>query len=614
MFTKKQIHSANLHAKTGVLRYRRSGAGVAVSVALCWASPVMAADYHVDGEQYDSIEAVPWSEVGGGDTVYIHWRSEPYRESFGIEASGDSWDAPIRISGVAGPDGSLPVVDGSDAQSGPGAHPRGLISVRGGSEYIVIENLEVRGANQGNGFPKGSSSIYAENGSHLLFNNLTLTDSDNGFFSAPETADLIIRGCTIYGNGVEGSIYEHNSYTESNGILFEFNTYGLLRTGALGNNLKDRSAHMVVRYNWIDGGNRPLDLVEPEYGQGEYGEAAANDPHFVYGNVLLKRDDGTSNDQVVHFGGDGSGAYRRFLYFYHNTIYSTRGSTSVFLVNVDNANVDARNNVIHTREAASSLRLFDSDTPGSATLSFRANYIIPGHGGSNPSGFSEEGTVEGSPAFRDEQAENFYPGDGSSLLDGAVPLASEASAYPVEFQFVGGGSPLARTDTVLDIGAFEACDPDCGAPAPSPTTDVTSDSTCVGAGCSEPGPTTGQPGSQPASSTSTGQTGPGGASSTSGGGGATTGGNQPPVSPPPTPGGGGNTGTNTPSTTGTTSGSTTTTGLSGDAGDQALAPASEKSDCSCRLLGAPSARGASALWALAFGFGALQVRRRRSGR
>ena len=38
--------------------------------------------------------------------------------------------------------------------------------------------------------------------------------------------------------------------------------YGPLRSGALGNAVKDRSAGLVVRYNRIEGGARSVDMVE----------------------------------------------------------------------------------------------------------------------------------------------------------------------------------------------------------------------------------------------------------------------------------------------------------------------------------------------------------------
>jgi len=67
---------------------------------------------------------------------------------------------------------------------------------------------------------------------------------------------------------------------------------------ALGNDLKDRSAGLVVRNNWIEGGNRQLDLVD-----GEDSQVIVDDPryheNFVYGNVLIEPD-GAGNSQISH--------------------------------------------------------------------------------------------------------------------------------------------------------------------------------------------------------------------------------------------------------------------------------------------------------------------------
>ena len=68
----------------------------------------------------------------------------------------------------------------------------------------------------------------------------------------------------------------------------------------LGNNLKDRSAGLVVRYNWLEGGNRLLDLVESDFPS--YYENPSYRNTYVYGNVLVEQDGG--NSQVIHYGGD----------------------------------------------------------------------------------------------------------------------------------------------------------------------------------------------------------------------------------------------------------------------------------------------------------------------
>src|SRR5207244_3168930 len=101
-----------------------------------------------------------------------------------------------------------------------------------------------------------------------------------------------------------------------------YNHFGPLRAGSLGNNLKDRSAGTVIRYNWIEGGAHLLDLVEPE----ESYKIASQDPRFqrtyVYGNVLINGP--TDGNNLVHYGGDNGtvNEYRKgALYFYHNTVF-----------------------------------------------------------------------------------------------------------------------------------------------------------------------------------------------------------------------------------------------------------------------------------------------------
>ena len=80
-----------------------------------WASLSPAADFNVGpGQSYPAIGDVPWESLGPGDSVYIHWRSEPYREKWVIGRSG-SETAPLVISGVKGPNGELPIISGENA-------------------------------------------------------------------------------------------------------------------------------------------------------------------------------------------------------------------------------------------------------------------------------------------------------------------------------------------------------------------------------------------------------------------------------------------------------------------------------------------------------------------
>jgi hypothetical protein len=112
---------------------------------------------------------------------------------------------------------------------------------------------------------------------------------------------------------------------EAIGITFQYNHLGALLPGAGGNNLKDRSAGLVVRYNWIEHSNRQLDLVHAEDSS-----LVRADPRYrvtyVYGNVIIEHPNSGNND-ICFYGGDG-GSAQKFrkgtLYFYNNTVVSDR--------------------------------------------------------------------------------------------------------------------------------------------------------------------------------------------------------------------------------------------------------------------------------------------------
>ncbi len=256
---------------------------------ILFASVTAAAVFEVGpGRPYSSIGAVPWQSLNAGDTVLIHYRSTPYKEKWVICRQGTSV-APITVRGIPGPNGELPIIDGNGAVTAPNlnywSEARGVLKIGGANvpadtmpRYIVIENLDIRGARSSYTFKDDSgatvaysanaSALYLEKGENITIRNCAFHDSGNGLFVASVEStvsrDILIQGNYIYDNGNVNSIYEHNSYTAAIGITFEYNRYGPLRQGAGGNNLKDRSAGLVVRYNWIDGGNRQLDLVEGE--------------------------------------------------------------------------------------------------------------------------------------------------------------------------------------------------------------------------------------------------------------------------------------------------------------------------------------------------------------
>lgn len=435
-----------------------------------------------------SIGQVPWASLQPGDTVLIHWRSTPYKEKWVICRQGTA-GAPITVSGVPGPSGELPVIDGQSAVTAPGlnywSEGRGVIKIGGANtppdlmpRHIVIENLEVINASLPFSFTDdvggtqsysaNASGIYLEKGENITVRNCIFRQNGNGFFIASSdgavSRNILVQGNHIYDNGNSGSIFEHNSYTAGIDIVFEYNRYGPPRTGAGGNGLKDRSAGLVVRYNWIEGGNRQLDLVD-----GEDSSTIRNDPKYrethVYGNVLIEPA-GDGNRQIVHYGGDsgGSSSYRKgTLYFYNNTIVSTRTDrNTLFRLSTDDERCDARNNIFYTTLPGSDLSMLDQD----GVIDLSHNWIKPGWAGSFSGGtvfINDDGTmVEGSsPGFVNEAGQDFHLAAGSAAINAGGNLnPAVLPAHDLLRQYVSHQASETRpNDGIFDIGAFEQGEP-----------------------------------------------------------------------------------------------------------------------------------------------------------
>jgi hypothetical protein len=439
--------------------------------------PARAANYAVGtGQSYATPSDVPWESLAPGDSVLIHARPAPYTDKWVICRVG-SEAAPIVVHGVPDPaTGALPVIEGANAVTRAAlnfwSEQRGVIKIGGANvpadtqpAWIVIENLEVRGARDANSFTGRSgltsygtnaSAIYVEKGDHVTIRNCHLHDCGNGFFCAYLTSDLLVEGCWIEGNGNVGSIYEHNNYTEARGATFQFNRFGPLLAGAGGNNLKDRSAGTVIRYNWIEGGNRQLDLVESDYAE------LVSDPRyhqtFVYGNVLLETgDDG--NSQVAHYGGDGGSManYRKgTLYFFANTVVSRRtGNTTLLRLSTAAEAADVRDNVVYVTAAGNKLALLDQVGTLVATKNWLKTGWVASHSGGS---VIDAGQVTGaSPGFTDLAANDFTLAAGSPCIDqGAALAAACLPAHQPVFEYQAPQSARPRAlDAALDLGAFE---------------------------------------------------------------------------------------------------------------------------------------------------------------
>lgn len=455
-----------------------------LSITVCslvWFSaiPGHAEVYEVGPEKkYQLLEKVPWESLSPGDEVRIHWRPQPYRSKWVLCRRGTR-DQPIVIKGIPSEKGALPVIDGRSAVTRPQlrfwGEQRGIIKIGGARDpadtmpaYIVIENLDIRSARpsffyfSADGLQKyfqNAAAIFIEKGEHITIRNCYLHDCGNGLFVAYESKDILVENCSIYHNGIADSYYEHNVYTEAAGITFQGNYLGPLRENCLGNNLKDRSAGLVVRYNWIESGNRQLDLVDSEGG-----DTIRYDPRYrttyVYGNVLVKRKE-DPNTQVVHYGGDSGdeSAYRKgTLFFYNNTVVSRRASTTLVRLSTASEHLDCRNNILFTTHAGRSFAILDE----SGTASLSHNWIKPGWKAAHSTRFgkvSSEAEIHSGddPGFQDEAKNLFFLTAKSACLDKAGPLpAAVQQNFPLKLEFKGPrGTKQRPTASLKDLGALE---------------------------------------------------------------------------------------------------------------------------------------------------------------
>jgi len=428
------------------------------------------------GRPYADPSAVPWEALHPGSLVRIHYRTQPYAHKWVIAVTGTA-DAPIVVSGIPEA-GKLPVITGENAvtrlELDYWNENRSVIKI-GGSSYpsqfpthIIIENLDIRSArppytftdDNGNSgtYQTNAAAIHVEMGEQITIRNCILHDSGNGFFAGSQSSDLLLEGNFVFDNGIEGSIYHHNSYTESLGITFQFNRYGPLRSGCRGNNLKDRSAGTIIRYNWIEAGNRTLDLVDSDHA--DLLDHPSYRQTFVYGNILIKHDV-QENGQVLHYGGD-SGDYDKYrkgtLWFYNNMVVSYRsGNTTLFGLDTNDEQVEAFNNIVYVTAAGSRLAIMGEE----GVVNLHDNWLSQGwtavHGTLQGSLTARDNIDGNFPGFNDFSNQDYSLSQDSQCIDAGTALPSSILPnHNLPFQYVrhldAGPRPI---DERIDQGGFE---------------------------------------------------------------------------------------------------------------------------------------------------------------
>jgi hypothetical protein len=440
------------------------------------------------GRPSQTLGEVPWAQLAAGDTVNIHYKAGCYAEKFLISTQGKSWQQPITVQGISGPDGRIPCITGrnavqsstsDDRWSGPerAKYSESLyvigISLQSdasdGPQYIVVNNLEITGAAQGakytgdDGTPQeygeGVSGIRIINGNHIRIQNCYIHDvRGNGIFGKPNgsfpghMADIQLEGNRFGGNGVAGNYLYHNTYLEADQATYMRNLYEPLLPGAPGAALKDRSAGTVIAYNRFHGSAaRYIDLVEAQDGWDDFGQKPYYGSDFVYGNILEASSTDPNFSQIgtmIHYGGD-QGDWQRYrkrtLCFYNNTLTIIANTSeaykmALFQPEVGSAEISLVNNIFvmtpRTGKNAPELDLAANNN-GKATGKFTLgrNWITPGWRVCFPGGSScFNGSVSGAsnmmsvatnnPGFRDLRGGDYT----LTAVSGAI---GSAGALPV---------------------------------------------------------------------------------------------------------------------------------------------------------------------------------------
>lgn len=306
---------------------------------------------------------VPWLKLMPCDQVLIDYRATPYTDIIFIGSRGEK-NKYITIKGLPGPNGERPVFDAAGASS---STTMGMSAIYDGAGMIVIgkpsttavptrvygykpgylhiTGLSIKNArsaykytNQSKvtaNWPNFTAAIYVNPAENLAITNCELSNSGLGLFvnslndEAGQSRKLLISGNYFHGNGVSGDASLHNSYTEAIGTIYEYNYFGQPISGTAGDNVKDRSAGIVFRYNYMEGGTYGLSLRDPQ-SNGTFEGAAVDSlgdlltKHaFVYSNIFRLR--GTSFIAVGHGDGvygDGKQYRHGNLFFYSNKVIS----------------------------------------------------------------------------------------------------------------------------------------------------------------------------------------------------------------------------------------------------------------------------------------------------
>jgi len=150
--------------------------------------------------------------------------------------------------------------------------------------------------------------------------------------------------------------------------------------------------------------------------------------------------------------------YRGTLYFWNNTVVSTRtGNTTLLRLSTNGQTAEVRNNVIYVTAGGNRLALSDS----AGTLRYGWNLFSPGFVDSHSGELVVVTDLGGnlvatSPGFADLATQDFHLLESSPARNSAGALPAALAAYSLDSEYVKHQTRAARrADGMLDMGAYE---------------------------------------------------------------------------------------------------------------------------------------------------------------
>lgn len=540
-------------SQAGNATYLAAGS-VAQTLTVTAAPPPSGTVYDVGpGRVRTLLREVPWAGLQPGDIVNIHYKPGGYQEKFQISASGTA-GARIVIRGIPDPaTGALPIIDGNGAVEDPAFDPRHpkftewsliLVSPRNTGyvygtthvSFVDLETLDLRNttysgdgsitytdkAGTVRGYGTFASAIYIEWARDFTVRGCEISNCSMGIFAnskngAAQTSErLLIERNYFHDNSnpyianpanpggvpLSNGFGEHHCYTESLGIIYQYNRFGRHRPGAHGVAIKDRSSGQIIRYNEFDMTEQSnvLNLADPQGGSGYIDAQPDYRDSYVYGNLFTVQPYAGSMSMIFWGAFNGPSYYaaqhRGTLHFYHNTIVSHHEGMALFhlpdqsytgVTNRTFESVDCRNNIFFTDTALQN-NIYDamyfttagSNSLGGGDIVLGKNWISPNWRKDSPghpwSGqllgtanlIVGDGVGANNPGFADMAAKDYRLLTGANSLDAAGPLAAAVlPANDVTQQYLAPQNFAVRATlgAAPDLGAFESSG---AAPPPGP--------------------------------------------------------------------------------------------------------------------------------------------------